>query len=125
VDLDERRVLWRYEHPERKFPFYGSAAVGEDLVIIGGRDKLVHALDPDTGEVKWVWNSGARLDSSPVVVGRRAFLGTTAGEVVALDLESGEPVWRFETGSAIVASPSVAQGKLVIGSLDGVLYCFG
>ena len=27
LDLQSRKVLWRYEHPDRKFPFYSSAAV--------------------------------------------------------------------------------------------------
>ena len=30
---------------ERNFPFYSSAAVAGDRVIVGGRDKFVHALD--------------------------------------------------------------------------------
>ena len=27
LDLAKRAVRWRYEHPDRKFPFYSSAAV--------------------------------------------------------------------------------------------------
>ncbi len=27
VNLAERKIAWRYEHPQRKFPFYSSAAV--------------------------------------------------------------------------------------------------
>ena len=63
-DLGRREVAWVYEHEVRKFPFYASAAVDDEIVVIGGRDKIVHALDPRTGERKWEWNSGARLDSS-------------------------------------------------------------
>ena len=29
LDLQSRKVLWRYEHPDRKFPFYSSAAIGD------------------------------------------------------------------------------------------------
>ena len=36
VDLDEGSVLWSYENPTRKFPFYSSAAVGDELVVVGG-----------------------------------------------------------------------------------------
>ena len=65
------------------------------------------------------------MDSSPVIVGDRVFLGTVGGELVALDLDSGEKVWEFVIGAAIVASPSVAAGTLVIGADDGRIYCFG
>ncbi len=125
LDLETRELSWSYEHPERKFPYYASAAATEELVIIGGRDKIVHALDANTGEALWTYPAGSRVDSSAVIVGSRAFLATTRGEVLALDIVTGEKVWSYETGSAFAASPSVAQSRLVISSLDGVIYCFG
>ena len=42
-----------------------------------------------------------------------------------LDLETGEKLWEFDTAAPLVASPAIAEGRLVIGSEDGVLYCFG
>jgi outer membrane protein assembly factor BamB len=60
-----------------------------------------------------------------VVVGRRVFVGSTDGVLYALDLDTGKERWRFETGSSITASPAVADGCLVIGTLDGEVYCFG
>ena len=33
--------------------------------------------------------------------------------------------WDFDTGAPLSASPAIADGKVVIGSQDGVLYCFG
>ena len=123
--LDNSEILWWYEHPERNFPFYASAAVTTDLVVIGGRDKMVHALQPQTGELLWTYPAKSRVDSSPVIVGERVFFGTMGGELVGLNLSSGEKVWEFVIGAAITASPSVAMGKLVIGTDDGRIYCFG
>src|ERR1044072_4517446 len=40
VNLAERKVDWRYEHPQRKFPFYSSAAVTRDRVVKLGGDKM-------------------------------------------------------------------------------------
>ena len=125
VSLDTGEIAWRYRHPERRFPFFASAALTEDMVIIGGRDKMVHALVPETGEPLWTYTTKSRIESSAVIVGRRAFLGTTRGMLIALDVSTGESVWEFATGSSIVASPSVADGKIYIGTEDGILYCFG
>ncbi|REJ82191.1 MAG: serine/threonine protein kinase [Acidobacteria bacterium] len=124
IDTAAKKVLWRYEHPSRKFPYYASAAVTDNAVVIGGRDKILRALDRDDGSTLWEWNSGSRIDSSVVVVGERGFVGTKNGEVVAVRLSDGEIVWRYDTGSAIVSSPALAKGRLVIGSLDGVVYSF-
>jgi outer membrane protein assembly factor BamB len=32
LDLRARRIVWRYEHPERQFPYYSSSAVAEGRV---------------------------------------------------------------------------------------------
>jgi outer membrane protein assembly factor BamB len=40
-------------------------------------------------------------------------------------VQSGKERWRFDAGAAIVASPAVAAGRLVIGTVDGNVYCFG
>jgi outer membrane protein assembly factor BamB len=50
VDLKARRIVWRYRHPDRSFPFYSSAAVSGRRVFVGGRDKLLHALDAASGK---------------------------------------------------------------------------
>ena len=125
AELENSEILWWYEHPERHFPFYASAAVTDDIVVIGGRDKIVHTLKSQTGEPLWTYPAKSRVDSSPVIVGERVFFGTVGGELVALNLDSGEKVWEFVIGAAIIASPSVVTGKLVIGADDGRIYCFG
>ena len=124
VALDTGEIAWRYRHPKRQFPFFASAALTEDTLIIGGRDKIVHALSQKTGEPLWTHTTKSRIESSAVIVGGRAFLGTTRGLLIALDVKTGEAVWEFATGSAIVASPSVAAGRLYIGAENGILYCF-
>ena len=125
VDLQNARMLWRYEHAHYQFPFYASAAVSETVVIVGGRDKMIHALNPRTGESVWTFAAQARVDSSPVIVHGRVYFATTAGVIYSLNIGSGEKVWEFVTGSAIIASPSVSAGKLLIGSDNGNFYCFG
>ena len=125
VALDTGEMAWRYRHPRRQFPFFASAALTEDSVIIGGRDKMVHAISRETGEPIWTYTTKSSIESSAVIAGTRAFLGTTRGLFIALDITTGEPVWEFATGSSITASPSVSDGKIYIGTEDGILYCFG
>ena len=125
VDLRNQKLLWRYEHPVRHFPFYSSAAVALDTVVVGGRDKIVHAIDRKTGESLWTFRTGARVESSPVIAGSRAYVGSADGRLYVLGLADGVKHWEFDAGAPLVASPALASGRVVIGSQDGVLYCFG
>jgi outer membrane protein assembly factor BamB len=125
LDLKARKVLWTYSHPDREFPFYSSAALTNGRVIVGGRDKAVHALDAATGKRVWEFLTRARVDSSPVVVGDRVFVGSNDGKVYALDTANGQKRWEFDAGAPVSASPAVAANRMVIGAQDGVIYCFG
>jgi outer membrane protein assembly factor BamB len=125
IDWKKPEVVWRYEHPERQFPFYSSPAATADRVIIGGRDKMVHCLNPQTGEARWTFTTKGKVDSSPVIVGTRVFVGSHDGNVYALGIETGEELWRFTTGGPVGSSPAIAVERLVIGNEDGKLFCFG
>jgi outer membrane protein assembly factor BamB len=125
VDVEAQNIVWRYEHPSRKLPFYSSAATTTEFVVIGGRDKLVHALEPATGVVKWTYSVRSKIESSPVIVGEKVVLATSGGNILILRLDDGQLLWEFESGSSTVASPAVAANRIVIGTDDGVLYCFG
>jgi outer membrane protein assembly factor BamB len=90
LDLAKRRILWRYSDPERQFPYYSSAAVADGKVIVGGRDKMVHALDANTGKEAWRFTTRARVDSSPVIAAGRVYIGSSDNRLYVLDLASGK-----------------------------------
>ena len=125
LDLKARRVLWRYSDKERQFPFYSSASVANGRVVLGGRDKLIHAIDAGTGKAAWTFTTRARVDSSPAVAGGRVYVGSGDGRFYVLDLATGQKQWEFEAGSGITASPAISGGRVVIVSNDGIVYCFG
>jgi outer membrane protein assembly factor BamB len=124
VNIRDRRVGWRYEHPQRKFPFYSSAAVTADRIVVGGRDKMVHGLNAG-GKAVWTFATRARVESSPAVAGGRVFVGSNDGRFYVLSLSSGAKLWEFNAGGPLSSSPAIANGRVVIGSQDGRLYCFG
>jgi outer membrane protein assembly factor BamB len=124
VNLQDHKIGWRYQHPQRKFPFYSSAAVTADRIVVGGRDKMVHGLNP-TGKAAWTFATNARVESSPAIAGERVFVGSNDGRFYVLNLISGAKLWEFNAGAPLSASPAIARGRIVIGSQDGRLYCFG
>jgi outer membrane protein assembly factor BamB len=124
IDLRKKAVVWTYE-PKRAQPFYSSAAVTDKIIIVGNRDKLLHALKRDRGELAWTFPTKGRVDSCPVVDGNRVYVGSTDGSLYVVDLLKGTQVQKLDLGRGILASPAVAENCLVIGTTDGFLYCLG
>jgi len=125
LDLKRRAIAWRYSDKDAQFPYYSSAALDGGRVIVGGRDKVIHAVDAATGKGAWTFATRARVDSSPVVAGGRVYVGSSDGRLYVLDAASGRKIQEFEIGAAVTASPAIAAGRLVIGAQDGRIYVFG
>lgn len=124
-DLKGRRRLWRFSDPERQFPFISSAALANGRIIVGGRDKFVHALDAETGKPAWSFATRARVESSPVVAAGRVYIGSGDGKLYVLDAQTGKKISEFDAGAGISASPAIANGRVVIGAQDGRIYVLG
>ena len=102
-----------------------NAAAYKGFIIFGGRNRRVYALHPDTGKKRWSFVTRRRVDSSPIIVGNRVFVGATDGRLYALNLQSGKKLWQYQTRGSFVGSPAAAHGRLVIASTNGDVLCFG
>ena len=52
----------------------------------------------------------ARVDSSPVVAGGRAYVGSNDGKLYVVDVATGKIVFEFEAGGPLSASPRHGVG---------------
>ena len=55
----------------------------------------------------------------------RLVVGSGDGKLYIVDAASGKSTFEFEAGGAISASPAVVDGRVVIGTVDGKLFCLG
>src|SRR6185369_4409310 len=76
IDWKEAKVAWTFKS-QRNMPFRSSAAITKEAVIFGGRDKQIYALDPADGHELWKFATRSRVDTSPVAVGSRVFVGSS------------------------------------------------
>ena len=116
-------MLWKYR--ERNFPYFSSAAVTADRIVIGGRDKRLHCIDRAKGTPVWHFQTRGAVDSSPVVCGDAILVGSEDGRLYCVGLADGKERWAYEIGAPVTSSPAVSGGRVVIGSEDGNVYCFG
>ncbi|MEE8567163.1 MAG: PQQ-binding-like beta-propeller repeat protein [Anaerolineales bacterium] len=130
IDLNHGEESWHYpEEPDRAISFFASPAIADDgLVIIGGYDKVVYALEPGVGgNVRVVWKfEGAsdRIVGSPVVAGDLVLVPSADYKLYALDLAKGNPVWAepFAAQGALWSAPMVEGDTVYLASLDHRVY---
>jgi outer membrane protein assembly factor BamB len=123
ADIAAGAILWKYSGAEASF--FSSPAVGEDVVVVGGRDNRVHCIRRSDGKQVWTFATLGAVDSSPVICGDKVVVGCEDGRLYMLKLSDGSRVWSYEIGEAVNSSPAVAGGMILIGSDDGFLYAFG
>jgi outer membrane protein assembly factor BamB len=124
-NIAEPKIDWAFEAAQKPQPYYSSAAVTNDVVVIGSRDRLVHALDRNTGAEIWNFTTRGRVDSSPVVADARIYVGSVDGNLYVLDLAKGAELQKFRLGGQITAAPAVSNGRLVIANQEGLIVCLG
>lgn len=122
IDPKGGAITWKYR--DRNFPYFSSAAVSAERVVIGGRDKRLHCLNRATGESIWRFQTRGQVDSSPVIAGDAAVVGSQDGRLYCVGLADGKERWAYEIGAPVTASPALADGRIVVGAEDGNVYCF-
>jgi outer membrane protein assembly factor BamB len=126
VRLRDRKVLWERNADPRDVgvptdvtgPVFHAGVVF--FTYVDGR--LV-AVDAKTGRPIWTTNLHSHLESSPVVVGNRLFLGDDKTNVVAVRASDGKVLWQFNSPGAIKASPSYHDGRVYVADYEGSMFC--
>lgn len=82
----------------------------------------MYALEAETGDLAWQYETNAAIYSSPTVVDGTVFIGSDDHRVYALDAETGEKQWEYDTGGFVRASLTVSNGLAFVGSENGLVY---
>ncbi|MFZ5478382.1 MAG: PQQ-binding-like beta-propeller repeat protein [Myxococcota bacterium] len=123
LDPEARAVRWRLEVGSSA-PF---SVVGETLWH-GGADGQLRRVDLRTGEVKWVWDTGAGGTlGQPVPTAQGLLVASSEASLYLVDPETGSPRWTFDPGvllEGFTATPAVVGDTVYAVSNAGVLYAF-
>jgi len=106
----------------RPMSTYGTPAIGEDKVYVGGYDGYIYSFRIDDGSMS-KFDTGSAIVGSPIIAGDTVFVGNSDGKLYALSLNLS-PKWAepFKTGDKIWSTPAVDNGVVYIGSSDHKLY---
>lgn len=119
-----RLLFWRRQTIEAGLS--GGPGVGNGLVVIGGRNGEVIALDAETGAERWKTEVTSEVISSPLVSGGLVVVRSNDGRTFGLDAADGTRKWVFDRGLPNLSvrgnGAPVAGGELVyLGYDDGTV----
>ncbi|HUW55390.1 MAG TPA: PQQ-binding-like beta-propeller repeat protein, partial [Planctomycetota bacterium] len=122
------KVLWSTSVTDSERTPHGRTVtppvVAEGMVFVAAPDtQQVAALDATTGEVRWRYLTGGRVEAPPTIHRGLCLFGANDGWVYCLRSADGELVWRFRTAPeerrvvaySRVESPWPVPGVLVTG----------
>jgi outer membrane protein assembly factor BamB len=116
---------------------YGTPAVDEALVFIGGYNGKVYALNasarsqnldfPQTRDNEWFYPKTSEvigaIVGSPVVSEDAIYVTSSNGKVYSLDKHSGDKNWESDVlGDKLWSTPCIEGDKVYISTFDGHLY---
>jgi outer membrane protein assembly factor BamB len=114
--------------------FEAPLTCGGGLVLAGTTRGTLYALDANTGEEKWRYDTGGVLSGSPnflfdredAKAQRKAVivLDQSAGVLHAVDSATGKLLWKTDGVERCDGSPGVGGGRIVFGSCTAALHVY-
>jgi outer membrane protein assembly factor BamB len=72
-----------------------------NTIYFGSDDGNFYALDVESGYMRWVFRSGAEINSIPYADRDKVYFGSKDGKLYALSRETGQEIWSFQAQSQI------------------------
>lgn len=101
-----------------------SPTVADGILYCGGIDHFVHALDSETGEEIWRYETGGNFGAAVTVAENMVFFGNISGNGIfyALNKNTGELIWKSEEYGYVWVGAQYNEGKLFFGNKQGMMY---
>ncbi|PKP48294.1 MAG: hypothetical protein CVT92_16265 [Bacteroidetes bacterium HGW-Bacteroidetes-1] len=109
---------------------HSSPFVYESSVFLGSADGSLYALNIDSGQLIWKFDSQGEkmLDiwdyylSSPIAYNGIVYWGSGDGFLYAINCKTGKPEWKFEAKGIVHATPLASEGKVFFGDFSDYFY---
>lgn len=120
VGAENGELLWQFDGATGRY--VESGAVADTTFVIGNGDSNVYALDIESGDLEWKFETGHRVWATPLIISDTVYIGSMDRHLYALRLSDGDEVWRFSAGGAFASRPTLRGDTLYIGAFDNRVY---
>ena len=112
-DITETGRIWSYDGLDRTI---ASATIADGLVYIPDIAGRIHCLDADSGQRRWVYETGAQCWGSILVADGKLFFGNKTEFFVMAAGNEPKLLSRVRLGAPMYTTPVAANGVLYVAS---------
>lgn len=120
VALDSHNGHKLWERRGGKKP--STPAIAGPRLIVSSHDGSLTAYNRYNGQLLWRLRVNAKIESSPVAIGRVVYFGATDGRLFAVYVRTGRVKWAYDTGGRINSSPSISGNRIFISTYAGSIF---
>ncbi len=103
------------ENEERATDQHGQLETEQrTVVIVGCDDSYLYALDAETGELYWEFETGGRIQATPRIRDETVYVTSDHDGVYTIDASTGEQRWYVEKSAVMHSSPTVVGETLFV-----------
>ena len=118
-------VRWKIklQNGDEKIRALNPPVVIGNTIYFGSEDGNFYALDAESGYMRWVFKSGAEINSIPYADETRVYFGSKDGKLYALSRDDGHELWSFSTNSQINSQVERYKDTVIfVGDADAVYF---
>ena len=113
-DVTDTHMLW-HRGGEDFYRTMSTAAIQDDILYISSLSGFLHALNAQTGEHYWTYDTFAAVWGSPFAADGKVYLGDEDGDVVVLRAgREMEVIGEYNLGASVYSTPVVKDGVMYI-----------
>jgi outer membrane protein assembly factor BamB len=123
IDQTTGELKWRWgdEHTVKaKASITSTVLELNETLYFGGNDGKVYAIALNDQSVKWSFETGDEVNSSPVIDENGVlYIGSRDKKLYALDAKTGALKWAFEAQGPILGKPALYKNLVLFGGGEG------
>ena len=113
-DVTDTHVVW-HRGGEDFYRTMSTAAIQDGILYISSLSGFLHALDVETGDEFWTYDTFAAVWGSPFVADGKVYIGDEDGDIAILRAgRELEEIGEFNLGASVYSTPIAHDGVLYI-----------
>lgn len=96
-----------------KNPISGGITIDKSSAYLGDEKGLLYSVNFENQSINWVYDSGAKIISTPVFDNDKIYFGNLNGDLTAITKNNGKKFWSFNFGGVFNATPLLTKNILV------------